>query len=390
MSRRRLDALPAFIVALVVGVIQIMGSRGADLRMHYQPVHLDILAYALLLSGPLALLLRRRFPVPVLVTVMTVTVCYLLRGYVLGPVFLSLVVAISTAVIRGHRAAGWLVTLGGMALVDLGSLVTPLGPFRLERWTSGHSLAMLAWMLFILTGSELLRIRTERAGELRRTRAEEARRQASEERLRIARELHDVLAHNISMINVQAGVALHLMDERPEQARTALTAIKEASKEALSEVRSVLGVLRQVDEDAPRSPAPGLARLDDVVARTRAAGITVRTRTAGEPVPLPAGVDLAAFRIIQEALTNVTRHAGPGVTAEVRVAYEDGELVLEISDDGRGAPGELPSGGNGIPGMRERVTALGGSLTAAPREDAHGFRVHARLPVTGTTTREHD
>ncbi len=385
---RRLSALPTFVLTIAVGFIQIVGSNGADRRMHYQPVHLDILAYALLLSGPLALLLRRRFPVPVLVTVMTVTACYVLRGYVLGPVFLSLVVAIGTAVIRGHRTAGWAVTCGGLAVIDLGAVFTPAGPLRLERWTSGHALGMLAWMLVVLTGAELLRIRAERASEMRRTRAEEERRQASEERLRIARELHDVLAHNISMINVQAGVALHLMDERPEHARTALAAIKEASKEALSEVRSVLGVLRQVDEDAPRSPAAGLARLDDVVARTRVAGITVRTTTTGEARPLPAGVDLAAFRIVQEALTNVTRHAGPGVTADVKVAYEDGELRLEVTDDGRGAAGDLPSGGNGIPGMRERVAALGGSLSAGPREDTTGFRVRARLPVTDT--KEHD
>jgi signal transduction histidine kinase len=240
---------------------------------------------------------------------------------------------------------------------------------------------MLTWILLVLAGAEVVRIQRERADEVRRTRQEEERRQASEERLRIARELHDVLAHNISMINVQAGVALHLMDERPEQARMALSAIKDASKEALTEVRSVLGVLRQVDESAPRAPTAGLARLDDLLSRTRVAGITVLLRTTGEPRPLPAGVDLAAFRIIQESLTNVTRHAGPGVTADVTLAYEDGHLLIEVRDDGRGAPGDLPNGGNGIPGMRERVAALGGEIATGPRTDAAGFRVRARLPV---------
>src|SRR3569833_4184142 len=150
---------------------------------------------------------------------------------------------------------------------------------------------MSTWLRLVRTGAEVVRFRRVRAVEIRRTHEEEGRRQASEERLRIARELHDVRAHNISMINVQAGVALHLMDERPEQARTALSAIKDASKEALTEVRSVLGVLRQVDESAPRAPAAGLARLDDLVARARVAGIPVRLVAAGAPRPLPAGVD---------------------------------------------------------------------------------------------------
>ena len=143
----------------------------------------------------------------------------------------------------------------------------------------------------------------------------------------------------------------------------------------------MLGVLRQVDESAPRSPTAGLARLDDLVSRARAAGITVRTRTSGAAPALPAGIDLAAFRIVQEALTNVARHAGPGVTATVNIAYGDDELLLRIEDDGRGAPGDLPVGGNGIPGMRERVAALGGDLRTGHRADAAGFRVEARLPT---------
>lgn len=380
-GRWRLSDLPVFVVPLVVGFIQVMGSTGADYRMRYQAIHLDILAYALLVAGPIALVGRRRVPVATLATTMAVVACYVLRGYVFGPIFLSVIVAIIAIVTAGRRVAAWVVTGTGFAALNALAVLAPAGPLRLKSWSLGHALAMLTWLLLVLTGAELVRIRTERAAEVRRTRAEEARRQASEERLRIARELHDVLAHNISMINVQAGVALHLMDERPEQARTALSAIKEASKEALTEVRSVLGVLRQVDESPPRSPTAGLARLPDLISRAHVAGITVRTRTSGDPRPLPAGIDLAAFRIAQEALTNVTRHAGPGVTATVDVAYGDGELLLEIEDDGRGAPGDLPGGGNGIPGMRERVAALGGELFAGPRAGAHGFRVQARLPT---------
>jgi signal transduction histidine kinase len=380
-TRWRPSGLPVFVVPLIVGFFQIMGSSGADANMRYQRLHLDILAYALLAAGPVALLFRRRLPVAVLVVTMTVTVCYLLRGYVFGPVFLSPVVALSGAVMAGRRTVSWAVAGAGVAVLTVLGLLTPFGPFRLNEWTIGHSVVMLTWLLLVLAGAEVVRIRRERADEVRRTRQEEERRQASEERLRIARELHDVLAHNISMINVQAGVALHLMDERPEQARTALSAIKDASKEALTEVRSVLGVLRQVDESAPRAPTAGLARLDDLLSRTRVAGITVLLRTTGEPRSLPAGVDLAAFRIIQESLTNVTRHAGPGVTADVVVGYEDGALLIEVRDDGRGAPGDLPGGGNGIPGMRERVAALGGEISTGPRTDAEGFRVQARIPV---------
>jgi len=189
-----------------------------------------------------------------------------------------------------------------------------------------------------------------------------------------------VLAHNISLINVQAGVALHLMDEQPGQSRTALAAIKQASNDALGELRSVLDVLRQGDEAEPRSPASGLAQLDSLVAGAAATGLEVRTRVEGAPRPLSAGTDLAAFRIVQESLTNVTRHAGPAASATVRIGYGADELVVEVTDDGRGAAAG-GGGGNGIRGMRERVAALGGELTAGPRPGS-GFRVLARLPLT--------
>jgi signal transduction histidine kinase len=212
------------------------------------------------------------------------------------------------------------------------------------------------------------------------SRAEQQRRQASEERLRIARELHDVLGHHLSLINVQAGVGLHLMDSRPEQAREALTAIKTASAEALREVRAVLGVLRPEEEAAPRAPAPGLDRLADLTAE---AGLPVAVRVRGTARPLPAEVDRAAYRIVQEALTNVRRHAGSAVTATVTIGYGNGDVTVRVDDNGQGADGadatEPPPGG-GIAGMRARAVALGGDLTAEPRAEG-GFRVEARLPV---------
>jgi signal transduction histidine kinase len=250
---------------------------------------------------------------------------------------------------------------------------------------------LAAWLLVLLAATEVVRSRRERAAAVHRSLQQEGLRKAEEERLRIARELHDVLAHNISLINVQSGVALHLLDERPEQARTALTVINEASAEALREIRSVLGALRRVDEDLPRRPAASLERLPELVARSANAGVDVDVQIDGEPRPLPSEIDLAAYRILQESLTNVSRHAGAG-QATVSVHYRDRELALEIDDDGlesvAGANGmaaaaeRVPSAGtgNGIVGMRERAAALGGDLEAGPRPGG-GFRVRARIPL---------
>ncbi len=207
-----------------------------------------------------------------------------------------------------------------------------------------------------------------------------AGRRASEERLDIARELHDVLAHSISMINVQAGVALELMEQRPEQARTALTTIKQASRDALVEVQAVLGALRQAGEPAATAPTPGMANLDRLVSGARAAGLRVEVHVDGEPRPVPVGTDLAAYRILQESLTNVVRHAG-ATAVTVTVGYRLRELTLEVADDGRTeANGHGPGSGSGIAGMRERAEALGGELDTG-RRLGYGFRVLARLPL---------
>jgi signal transduction histidine kinase len=379
-ARRSSPALsPDLLLAIGVGALQVAGTALAG-HGHRQAGRdsLDLLAVALLAAGPAALVVRRRWPVPVLGVAFAATLAYAVTDYARGPIFLALIVAYVTAVIEGHRAAAWLTIVAGYAsFLWLPHLAGVEGP---PSWRGAIGLA--AWLLVLTAVGEVIRVRRERAAERERTREEEARRMAGEERLRIARELHDVLAHNVSLINVQAGVALHLIEERPEQARTALAAIKQASGETLRELRSVLGALRSVDEDAPLSPAPGLARLDELVARTSAAGPAVRQEVDGEPRPLPRGVDLAAFRIAQEALTNVARHAGPA-TATVRLTYGERELTVEVEDDGRGAPGgRSPGGGNGLPGMRERALALGGELTAGPRPGG-GFRVEARLPLDG-------
>jgi signal transduction histidine kinase len=368
---------------LVVGVVQVVGTWFAS---HGQPGRqdLDPLAFLLLVAGPLALVFRHRYPVFVLSVALISTVAYFLLDYPRGPIFFSLIVAFVTTVMKGRRIAALIsLVVGYVSLVWIGYVA---GVEPRPDW--GKALGVGAWLLVLFTVTEVIRVRRERFREFARVREEEARRRASEERLRIARELHDVLAHNISLINVQAGVALHLMDERSEGARTALTAIKQASNEALGELRSVLDVLRQGNEAPPRSPTWGLAHLDELLSRTRATGLRVTSHIEGTPRPMPAGVDLAAFRIVQEALTNVTRHAGEA-SATVRVDYGDRTLIVQIDDDGLGksSNANAAGAGKGIAGMRERVEALGGELETGARPGG-GFRVRARLPLPASAQKE--
>ena len=227
-----------------------------------------------------------------------------------------------------------------------------------------------------------------------RDRAEQdARRRIDEERLRIARELHDVVAHTMATINVQAGVAAHVMAARPEAAAESLQAIKTASKEGLRELRAILNVLRQADDADPTQPAPGTAQLETLIDGARRAGLETTFTVTGEPVPLPAAVDLAAYRIVQESLTNAIRHAGPA-TAAVSLSYLAGEILLDVTDTGRGpaaaAAGQggghlagaaaSQGGGHGLAGMRERAAAVGGTVETGPGPRG-GFRVAARLPL---------
>jgi signal transduction histidine kinase len=375
-------------IAVAVTAVQ-LGATYADSSRHGGAGQVGTLSYVLLAVGGAALILRRRYPVGVLAVVLATTLWA--AGQNGRAIYLALIVAFFTAVLAKKRIAA-------IASLVIGYAAS-VWPFLIGE--SGHpsavfAVGLAAGLIFLLSAAELIRSRNQRTAALARSRTEELRRLAGEERMKMARDLHDVVAHNISVINVQANTALHLMDRQPERARLALTTINEVSKQALVELRSVLGVLRDVDESAPRSPSPGLARLDDLVDSAAAAGLTVHVEPPDGPAPLPAEVDLAAYRIVQEALTNSARHSG-GSTAMVRISQRSGGLLVEVTDNGKGRPGGSGSGsrsgsrsgsgpgsrtgsGHGIAGMTERAKVLGGTLHAGPRPDG-GFGVRAWLPA---------
>jgi signal transduction histidine kinase len=376
---RRADAVVAAVVTLVVALGTLPWTLGiggsAEVGLH---------GWLLILAAGAVLYVRRSHPV--LVAIATFGICALYYPLVDadGPIVLTFVVALFTVADEGHVAAAAVLGAATMAAVAAaevraeGSPVGEVGVFLLG-----------GWLVAVIAIGALTRNRRayrhevqQREAETRRAHDEELRHRAAEERLRIARELHDALGHNISSINVQASAALHRIRRDPGQVEHALSTIKQTSKEALRELRSTLGVLRQVDEEAPTSPAPGLACLDELVGRARAGTLAVSTEVEGEPRPLPRGVDLAAYRIVQEALTNVARHAD-ATSAVVRVRYAVDDLCIEIDDDGRAKHGRRPAPGHGIRGMQERAWALGGDLSAGPRPEA-GFRVRARLPIGGS------
>jgi signal transduction histidine kinase len=358
----------------VVALVQVGGSFGAS---HAQPGRrpLDALAVVLLLVAPAAITVLRRWTVLAMVATALAAAVYLARGYPYGPVFLGLAIVLVVTVVRGHRVAAWSGAVAVLAGDAVGRLV-----FDSAAWSWQATGALLAWTLVVLAVAEVGRSWRERAATYRQAARETRLRQAGEERLRIAQELHDVVAHHMSLINVQAGVALHLADRRPEQVEPALVAIRDASKEALTELRALIDVLRLDGAPAPRSPVATLAGLDDIVERSRHAGLEVTKTVTGEVRTLPAAVELAAYRIVQEAITNIVRHAH-ATRAAVTLDYGDEVLSLAIEDDGNGAA-TLPNlvQGNGISGMQERARALGGELRVEPA--AHGgLRIEADLPT---------
>ncbi|MBE1587992.1 sensor histidine kinase [Nonomuraea angiospora] len=356
------------IAGLLVGMAITYATKGQ--------VQLNALDVVLPVVACVGLLLRERYPVGALILVMLSVAAYYRYAGLDGPIVILPFVNLYTAAEKGHLTAA--IAVGMTALLGMG--IGETGGVRhvensLFIMIAGWDVAAIAFGSVTRSRRLYLQAVEQRALEAEHSKEEEARRRASEERLRIARELHDVLGHNVSMINVQAAAALHGLRKRPEDAETALRTIKDTSKETLRELRTTLGVLRQVDEDAPTAPADSLARVDALVA---ASGLEVRTEVSGPLDAVPTEVDLAAARIVREALTNVSRHSG-AKQATLTINNTSGNIMIRVEDDGPGAAYDGGSG-FGLQGMRERTIALGGTLEAGPRPEG-GFRVVARLPL---------
>jgi signal transduction histidine kinase len=345
--------------------------------------------YLLSIVAGLAVALRRRWPLAVFAGTLTLSVIVIGLAAPSGAISLPVVLALYTlAQCQERRPAALLALLGAVALTLARGLLQYRG-WSDARTALEPALALAALFLGWAVSSSRAYIATieARASQAERTREEEAARRVDAERLRIARELHDVLAHGIATINLQAGVAAHVLHERPEHAAEALRTIKATSKEALRELRGVLGILREADEAEPREPTPGLSQLERLVDATSQAGVPTKVTICGSRRQLPATVDLAAYRIVQESLTNVLRHAG-GASALVEISYTEDAMTVSVDDDGRSGSGGSRGGsadgrqeeGHGILGMYERAHALGGELHAGPRRGG-GFRVSARLPI---------
>ncbi|GIJ23750.1 sensor histidine kinase [Micromonospora lutea] len=367
----RLTAIRDWAIAVGVTVVLLIAGLSAA------PVTTgaDLIGYVWLVTGGLALVARRRAPVAVLVVTGGCAVGHQAAGIEVPAV--AFLFAVYAAVRAGHRAVTAVAAAVVLVSLPLAALVLPPALPVGEALARARDALEVAWLIAAGAAGEALRQAERRAEEAERTREETALRRADEERLHIARELHDSLTHQISIIKVQAEVAVHLASRRGEPVPEALVAIREASRAATRELRATLETLRADGT----TTLPGLDHLPDLVRRARMAGVDATLTIDGQRSAVPDAVDLAAYRIVQEALTNITRHAS-AATASVRIDYRPGVLAIRVDDDGDGdaAPGGATAAGVGLLGMRERVAALGGLLRAEAR-DGGGFTVHAELPM---------
>ncbi|MDQ0762423.1 sensor histidine kinase [Streptomyces canus] len=389
------DRHPFLVDLALVAVLMGSATLGASLTLPgAEPPTQDNTAVVLLSVSCLALLKHRTHPrLVVAVNAVCATVVigmgYLLTPLLLAPVMASLYWLATLAerrTLRGYGGITMVALMIAAAVSDsmnhVSLLLRTIGPFF--------------WLLLPLAAGTMTRLRRAyleatqaRAEHAERTREEEARLRVTEERMRIARELHDVVAHHMALANAQAGTAEHLALVNPPQTKQILHDLTGTTSSALRELKATLGLLRQTDDEgsAPPEPAPGLARLPELVSSCASAGITVTVATEGEPQPLSPGVDLTAFRIVQEALTNVTKHAATQ-NAHVRFVYSGTRLLITVTDEGPPTVAvPEPVKGFGVMGMRERAHSVGGELRAGPRPEG-GFEVSTALPLQPSVSGE--
>jgi signal transduction histidine kinase len=377
------------VLALVLSIVGLASMSATQALPGFRAM--DPLGAALILLATAPIAVRRRWPLWVLLVSGTATIALSAFGYDNSGGIATLF-ALYTVAAHTERA----VSLRALALTGAGILLTiglEVGRFdiRLPNIVASYLVFATVWLIGnnLRTRRAYLAQLDERAMLLEREREEQAARAVAEERSRIARELHDVVAHHVSVMVVQAAGARRVLDRDPAEAAEALAAVEDTGRQALVEMRRMVGVLRAGRWEDSRSPLPGLDRLDELLTQVREAGLPVELLVEGEPRSLPAGVDLSAYRIVQEALTNSLRHAGRA-TSRVRLHYGPGDLAITIADDGRGAlattrgPGAHRGydRGHGLVGMRERVALFGGRLEAGPGP-AGGYVVSAWLPVDG-------
>ncbi len=396
--RRRMGAHPYMVDALLAAGTLILILAGAATEPHGPNGHPrfrdpDLNPTTLILATVAcgALVARRRAALTVLCVTSVVTVAGLVLDPTDGgstqsraPLAAAAVIALYTVSNRTDRATSWRVGAITVGVLTASGMLFGAGP-----WYAQENLGIFAWTALAAAVGEAVRGRRafidairERAERAERTREEEARRRVAEERMRIARELHDVVAHHIALVNVQAGVASHVMDQRPDQAKQALAHVRQASRHALDELQATVGLLRQSgDPAAPTEPAPGLEVLDELVEGFQQAGLRVEVEVPPRGAPLPSAIDLTAYRVVQEALTNVQKHVGTGAHVTVRITRDPAALRIGVVDDGAGSgPAADGGGGHGLAGMRERAAALNGRCDAEPVEGG-GFRVQVLLPL---------
>lgn len=384
------------LLAVFITVMQIQGTVARDPH-GVTPVRplgeLGHLGYVLLIVSGLAVIGRRRWPIPVLLVTGVASLTYYSLDFRDGPGWLGLFVALYTVAAYGDGRRSLMIAGTGITALTVGWLIasSDIEPRAAIGWVFfriGASVMSAALGESARTRRFIAAEAQQRAELAERTREEEARARVDAERLRIAREVHDTVAHAIAIINVQSGITAHVLDKRPEQVRETLETIKDTSAQALREMRAILGVLRDVDDE--RKPHPGLDQIDELTAKARDAGLDIKLDMNTPAASVPSAVGSAAYRILQESITNVIRHVGP-TRVTVAVHYGSDVLALRVTNAKRPADdvafrhehGRNGDPGRGILGMQERCHLLGGELTAKALAGG-GFEVNARLPLVPT------